>query len=99
MRRLELDIEAEEMRTMLRIRHEGLDGELEGLREAFLKDISMCGVNTIPEGDALTRACLRLYLRWQENYNGEADRYKRAYMETKTAMSLAAEYREGTNEE
>lgn len=96
MRKLELHVGIEELRTMLRIRHDGLDEELEGLKEAFLKDLSMCGIVTLPEDDALPKACLRLYLRWQENYNGEAQRYKEAYAETKIAMSLAAEYREET---
>lgn len=90
---LKIDVSQEELRTMLRIRHDRLDEELQQLKAAYLSDIAMCGVRMIPEDSALAKACLRLYLRWQENYNGEADRYKTAYEGTKIAMSLAEEYR------
>ena len=90
---LKIDVSQEELRTMLRIRHDRLEEELQQLKAADLSDIAMCGVRRIPEDPALAKACLRLYLRWQENYNGEADRYKTAYEGTKIAMSLAEEYR------
>lgn len=77
---------------MLRISHDKLDAELLQLKDAFLSDTAMCGVRRIPEDSALAISCLRLYLRWQENYNGEAERYKAAYEGTKIAMSLAEEY-------
>lgn len=77
---------------MLRISHDKLDAELLQLKDAFLSDIAMCGVRRIPEDSALAISCLRLYLRWQENYNGEAERYKATYKGTKIAMSLAEEY-------
>lgn len=90
---LTLVVAAEEMRQMLRIKHTVLDAELDSLKSAFLTDLELCGVNAIPEGDNLAKACLRLYLRWQQNYNGEAERYKAAYEETKIAMSLADVYK------
>lgn len=90
---LNVDVPPEELRTMLRIRHDKLDAELQQLKAAYLSDIALCGVKRIPENPALAISCLRLYLRWQENYNGEADRYKTAYEGTKIAMSLAEEYR------
>nr|DAM14495.1 MAG TPA: hypothetical protein [Caudoviricetes sp.] len=82
------------MRSMVRISHTKLDDELGMLKEAYLTDLSMGGVNTIPDGDMLSLATLRLYLRWQMNYNGEADRYMQAYQSAKIAMSLASEYSE-----
>ena len=89
---LRLEVPTEELRTMLRIRHDRLDQELLQLKEAYLSDIAMCGVRRIPDDPAQAKACLRLYLRWQENYNGEAERYGRAYEGMKIAMSLAEEY-------
>lgn len=90
---LKLNVNPEEMREMLRIKHDALDLELEYLKAAYLADLALCGVNQIPEDDSLARAGLRLYLRYQENYNGEAERYKGAYEGLKIAMSLAEEYR------
>ena len=87
------EITAQEMRQMLRITNQKLDAELEDLKAAFLIDLNLCGVNQIPTDDKLVKSALRLYLRWQENYNGEADRYAKAYNSLKIAISLADEYR------
>ena len=95
---LGLNVSADEMRSMLRIQHNKLDSELLCLKEAFLTDIAICGVNRIPDGDNLVKAALRMYLRWQENYNSEAERYKEAYEHMKIAMSLAEEYKGAGNE-
>lgn len=91
---LTINVTPEQMRSMVRISHTKLDNELGMLKEAYLTDLSMGGVNTIPDGDMLSLATLRLYLRWQMNYNGEADRYMQAYQSAKIAMSLASEYSE-----
>ncbi len=91
---LTINVTTEQMRAMVRISHTKLDNELEMLKEAYLTDLSMSGVNTIPDGDMLSLATLMLYLRWRENYNGEAERYKQAYEAAKIAMSLASEYNE-----
>lgn len=90
---LKIDVSVDALRTMLRIRHDKLDAELQQLKAAYLSDIALCGVKRIPENPALAISGLRLYLRWQENYNGEAERYKIAYEGIKIAMSLAEEYR------
>lgn len=90
---LSLNVTTQEMRDMLRIKHMQLDAELMELKESCLMDLSMCGVKRIPERDKLAKTALRLYLRWQENYNGEAERYAKAYEGVKIAMSLAEEYK------
>lgn len=87
-----IEVTKEQMRSMVRISHSKLDDELEMLKEAYLTDLSMSGVKIIPAEDMLSLAVLRLYLRWQMNYNGEADRYQQAYNAAKIAMSLASEY-------
>ena len=87
-----IEVTKEQMRSMVRISHEKLDEELEMLKEACITNLSMGGVKTIPTDDMLSLAVLRLYLRWQMNYNGEADRYQQAYNAAKIAMSLASEY-------
>lgn len=92
---LTLDIDNKDMRNMIRVSGKYLDNELELLRDAFLMDLSRAGVNTIPSDNTLVQACLRCYLRWQQNYNGEAERYERSYKELRDALSLASEYKEG----
>lgn len=90
---LSLNVPVEEMRLMIRINHSSVDSELESLKAAFLIDLDLCGVGRIPADDPLAKSALRMYLRWQENYNGEAERYKEAYIGLKIAMSLAEEYK------
>ena len=91
---LTINVTTDQMRSMVRISHNKLDDELDILKKACQTDLSMSGVNTIPADDMLSLATLRLYLRWQMNYNGEADRYMQAYQSAKIAMSLASEYSE-----
>ena len=90
-----LDVTVEEMRKMLRISHNRIDEDLNDLKAAYLSELSMAGVERIPEDHSLAKNGLRLYLRWQENYNGEAERYREAYRGVKIAMSLAEEYEGG----
>ena len=90
---LSLNVPNEEMRLMLRINHSSIDPELESLKASVLMDLDLCGVGRIPADDPLAKSALRMYLRWQENYNGEAERYKEAYTGLKIAMSLAEEYK------
>jgi hypothetical protein len=92
---LTLDVDLKEMRNMVRVTGKYLDNELEDLHNAFLMDLSRAGVNTIPEDMSLVKSCERMYLRWQQNYNGEAERYERSYKELRDALSLASEYKEG----
>lgn len=90
---LNLNVPVEEMRLMIRVKHSSIDTELESLKSAFLIDLGLCGIGRIPVDDPLAKSALRMYLRWQENYNGEAERYKEAYTGLKIAMSLAEEYK------
>lgn len=92
---LSLEITTQELRDMVRISTNDLDGELEMLKDAFLLDLSRSGVETIPEEVSLVKACLRLYLRWHQNYNGEAGRYMENYKALRNALALASEYRAG----
>lgn len=92
---LTFEVSAQEMREMIRMKNQKLDSELDDLKEAFLIDLNICGVNQIPKDDKLVKSALRLYLRWQENYNGEAERYEKAYKGLKIAMSLADKYKGG----
>lgn len=96
---LTMDVDLKEMRAMVRVTGKYLDNELEDLQNAFLMDLSRAGVNTIPSDNSLVKNCLRAYLRWQQNYNGEAERYERSYKELRDDLSLASEYKEGGDSE
>ena len=90
---LTLNVSIEEMRDMVRTTSPALDDELITLKGAFLHDLSIAGVETLPEGDDLAKAALRLYLRWQINHNAEGDRYYEIYTLTRAAMALSSDYK------
>lgn len=92
---LALEIDTYELREMCRITTTALDSELELLKDAFLQDLSRVGVETLPEDTSLVKACLRLFLRSQLNYNGEADRYDNSYRQLRNGLAQAAEYKAG----
>ena len=95
---LSMNVDTEELRDMVRLSTTQLDDELETLLGAFLMDIAMAGVQTIPDDVSHVKACLRLYLRWHMNYGGEGGKYQEMYARMKEAMSLAEEYREKTDD-
>ena len=80
---------------MIRVSGKELDDELEMLLNAFLLDIERAGVQQLPDDQDLTKACLRAYLRWQENYSGEGDRYMLMYNNCRDAIAMASEYKAG----
>ena len=94
---LTLDVSTEKLRDMIRISSNALDSELLDLKSAFLLDLSRVGVEQIPTDTGLVLACLRLYLRWQENYNGEAERYRDSYRNLRNGLAQAGEYEEGSD--
>lgn len=91
---LQMAVDIETMRDMIRVTSPSLDAELESLKEAYLHELSIAGVKTIPPGDYLAIAGLRLYLRYQTNHNAEGERYYRMYSLTRDAMALSSEYGE-----
>lgn len=96
---LNLNIDVVQMRKMVRLNSGSLDDELLMLKNSYLRELAMAGVQRIPKdngsADALATAGLRSYLRWQLDYAGDADRYRAMYERQRTAMSLADEYRMG----
>ena len=76
----------------LRISHSKLDDDIASNIEACFYDLIRLGVypnKNVP----LTEKAVKLYIRWQYNFEGEADRYRLAYENLRDAMSLSSDYR------
>lgn len=83
----------ERVKTDLRISHDKLDDDIYHNIEACVLDLERVGINTDVGDDALMEKVIRLFVRWQYNFENQADRYKNAYMDLRDMMRLSEKYR------
>lgn len=83
-----------------RITHSKLNEDILENIEACMLDLKRVGVH-VPDQttsyDALLVKAIKLYCRAEYNYNGEAERYKKAYEKLRDALSLCGDYNEPNN--
>lgn len=83
----------ESVKTDLRISHSKLDGDiLENINAARL-DMKRLGVDADLDNDLVKKA-IKLYVRWQYNFENQADRYMNAYQDMILVMSMAKDYKD-----
>lgn len=83
----------ESVKTDLRISHSKLDGDiLENVNAARL-DMKRLGVDADLDNDLVKKA-IKLYVRWQYNFENQADRYMNAYQDMILVMSMAKDYKD-----
>lgn len=85
-------ISVDDIKKSMRISHDVINDEIERNIDTCLHDLERVGVDTKKESTLTNKAC-ELYCKWQQDYQGKADQYKRNYEELRDAMSLAGEYR------
>ena len=81
-----------QVKESIRIKHDKLDSDLQGHIDACKADLKRAGVNKIDETDALIMQAIKIYVKWQVNYEGQADRFMRAYESLRDALSLCGDY-------
>lgn len=79
-----------EIRKTMRISHTALDTEIESNIQTCLMDLERVGVNKDVDSPLIFKAC-ELYCKWQFDYQGKADQYKRNYEELRDSMSLSGD--------
>lgn len=82
----------EKIKDSLRIKHSALDAEITDLVAACKADLKRVGVAKIQDDDTLIIQAAKLYVRWQMNFESEADRYRMAYEKLRDSLSLCGEY-------
>ena len=82
----------DKVKTDLRIAHSLLDDDIQSNIDACLLDLSIAGVENTDIDDALITKAVCLYCRWQYDYAGKGDRYEKAYVSLKAALSLSGDY-------
>lgn len=82
----------EKIKKDLRISHTKLDEDIEANIQACKLDLKRIGVNSKVEDDLILKA-IKFYIRWQYNFENQADRYMTAYYNLASAMSLSGDYK------
>ena len=86
----------------MRITHNKLDDQISCDIQSCLSDLVMCGIAinvtdsqgvTTPKNDPLIDKAVELYCKAQADYQGEANRYNRAYESLRGAMQACGDYR------
>ena len=82
------------IKTALRITHNQLDDVLANDIAAALADMKRLGTNeyTTATTDPLVIKCVELYVKWQEDFGGEGERFQAAYEKMRDGLSLSEGY-------
>lgn len=80
------------IKLALRISHNALDADISDIIEACKLDLARMGVTNTLDTDFLIIQAVKLYVKWQLNFEGEADRYMNAYTALAQSLSLCGDY-------
>lgn len=91
----------EKIRLALRRTGDGVDSEIQDCINACYRDMARVGISIYDENgkikeemlrDALILSAVKTYARWQFNFEGQAERYERAYISIRDGISLCGDY-------
>lgn len=89
----------DKVKTDLRFDFNDLDADVADNISAALLDLKTAGIKSgTEELDMLTLRAVKLYCRWQYNFDGRAEQYEKAYHALKTALSVDIDHREDVAE-
>lgn len=90
------ELSLEKIKKDLRISHSKLDEDIQDNIEACKLDLKRVGID-VNKFDVLLEKSIKLFLRWQYNFENQADRYRNAYESLRNALSLCEDYRNSRN--
>lgn len=90
------DLSLDKVKKDLRISHSKLDEDIKDNIEACRLDLKRIGID-VNKSDVLLEKAIKLYIRWQYNFENQADRYRNAYESLRNALSLCEDYRNSKN--
>lgn len=90
------DLSLEKVKKDLRISHSKLDEDIQDNIEACKLDLKRVGID-VNKSDVLLEKTIKLFLRWQYNFENQSDRYRNAYESLRNALSLCEDYRNSKN--
>ena len=84
------------IKLSMRILHNAIDDDIDSNIDACMLDLQRVGVHkTIAiktSGDALINKAAELYCKWQFDHNGKGDKFEKAYINLRDALSLCDDY-------
>ena len=84
------------IKLSMRISHNAIDEDINSNIAACMLDLQRVGVHkTIAintSEDALINKATELYCKWQFDYNGKGDKFEKAYISLRDALSLCDDY-------
>jgi hypothetical protein len=81
-----------DVKKSLHITNTANDDDINGVIEACKIDLKVAGVTVITDTDALTVQAIKLYCRAYFNYQGEGERWQKAYNSLRDSMALCGDY-------
>ena len=76
----------------MRIKHSATDNDLNDMILACKLDLKRVGIVKLDDADALIIQAVKIYVKWQLNFEGEADRFRVAYERMRDSLSLSGDY-------
>lgn len=80
------------IKESLRIKHSATDNDLNDMILACKLDLKRVGIVKLDDADALIIQAVKIYVKWQLNFEGEADRFRVAYERMRDSLSLSGDY-------
>ena len=85
----------QDIRQRCRIVTDTFDAEIGSNIDACVIDLGRVGITAISETDAMILQLFTLYCKAALNFEGEGDRYRKAYEYMRDGVSLAGDYNGG----
>lgn len=83
----------EKIKEALRIKHSESDNDIKDQIAAAKADMYRIGINKVDEKDVLIIQAIKLYVKWQLNFEDDAIRYMLAYEKLRDSLSLCGDYK------
>ena len=92
----------DKIKLSMRIFHNVLDSDIKSNIDACMLDLERVGVSKESANhtseDALIVKAAELYCKWQYDFNSKGDRYEKAYLNLRDAISLCDTYIAGSEQ-
>lgn len=84
----------EYIKNALHITDNDIDDELTSDISSALEDMQRVGVTAAVSDteSPLVKKCVELYVKWQQSYLGDPDRYRQHYEHLRDSLSMGSDY-------
>lgn len=91
--------EIEAMRKRLRIKTNILDVDIEQNIQSAIAEMRRVGIAVTDLSKPLVFTCAEFYCKWLMGFEGDGEKYEKAFEKVRDALSLSGEYNETDKQE